>query len=51
MEFGFEKYAMLIMKNRKRETTEGKEQQNQESIRTFGEKKFQVPGNIGSVYH
>ena len=37
MEFGIEKYAMLIMKNEKRPITEGIELPNQERIRTLGE--------------
>ena len=40
MEFGIGKYAMLIMKTVKRQTTEGRiDQPNQKKIRTFGEKK------------
>ena len=38
MEFDFEKFAMLIMKEGKRERTE--EIANQESIRTLEEKKY-----------
>ena len=39
IEFGFEKYAMQIMKRRKRETAEEIELPNQENIRLFGEKE------------
>ena len=39
MEFGIEKYTMHIMYCRKRETTEGIELLNQESIRTLEEKE------------
>ena len=39
MEFGIEKCAMLIMKSRKRQMTEGIELANQEKIRTLGEKE------------
>ena len=39
MEFGIEKYAMLIMESRKRETTGETELLNLESIRTLKEKK------------
>ena len=38
MKFGLEKYAMLIMKSWKRETTEGIVLPKQESIRMFEEK-------------
>ena len=38
MEFGIEKYVMLIMKSRKKkEITEGIELPNQKRIRTLGE--------------
>ena len=39
MEFWIEKYAMLVMKNGKRHTTEGIELLNQEKIRTLGGKE------------
>ena len=39
MEFGIEKYAMLIMKGGKRETIERIEIPNPESIRTLGKKE------------
>ena len=39
MEFGIEKGAILIMKSRKSETTEGIELQNQERIKRFGKKE------------
>ena len=39
MEFGIEKYAMLIMKSDKRHMTEGTELSNQEKIRTLVEKE------------
>ena len=39
MEFEIEKCAMLIMKRRKKETTEGIERSNQEHIRTVEKKK------------
>ena len=45
MEFLIEKYAMLIMKNGKRQKTEGTELSNQEKIRMLGEKETK---NIGS---
>ena len=37
MEYGIEEYAMLIMKNGKRQMMGGIEQPNQERIRTLGE--------------
>ena len=39
MEFGTEKCTMLIIKKEKRETMEGIELPDQESIRTIGEKE------------
>ena len=39
MEFSIEKYAMLVMKSRKRHMTEVIEQLNKEKIRTFREKE------------
>ena len=39
MKYGIEKCTMLIMKSGKRETTEGIQLSNQESIRTLGEKE------------
>ena len=39
MEFGIEKYAMLVMKSGKRHLTNEKELPNQEPIRTLGEKE------------
>ena len=39
MYFGIEKFAMLIIKNGKKETIEEIELPNKESIRTLGEKK------------
>ena len=39
MKFGIEKYAMFLLKIGKRETTEGTELQNQESIRMLEEKE------------
>ena len=39
MEFDIEKYAMLIMKIRKRHWVEGIELPNQDKIRTLGEKE------------
>ena len=39
IKLGIEKYAMLIMKNGKRETTKGIEEPNQGCIRTLGEKE------------
>ena len=51
MEFGIEKYAMLIMRSGKRQIMEGIEQSNQERIRTFGKRNLQVLGNIGSRHH
>ena len=39
MEFGIEKFTILIMKNDKRETTEGIEQPNKESIRRLVDKE------------
>ena len=40
MEFGIEKYTILIMKSGKRHLTEGIEQSNQEKIRTLEEKEI-----------
>ena len=39
MDFGLQKCAMLIMRSRKRQMTEGIELLNQEKIRPFGEKE------------
>ena len=39
MEFGIEKYAMLIIKSRKRQITERIKLPNPEGIRTLGEKE------------
>ena len=39
MNFGIEKCAMLMMKSGKRQTVEGIELLNQESIRILGEKE------------
>ena len=39
MEFGIDKYVMVIMKSWKRETTERTEQPNQKNTRTLGEKE------------
>ena len=39
MEFSIEKWTMVIMKRRKRESAEGLEIPNQECIRKFGEKE------------
>ena len=39
MEFGIEKWAMLVMKNGKRHLTDGMELTNQDKIRTLGEKE------------
>ena len=39
MEFGIEKYCIHVIKCRKRETMEGRELQNKESIRSLGEKE------------
>ena len=39
MEFGIEKYTMLVMRNGKRHKTERIELRNQEKIRMLGEKK------------
>ena len=38
MQFGFEKCAMLIMRNRKGQIKDGIEQSDQERIRILGEK-------------
>ena len=52
MDFGIEKYAILIMKSRKRKITEGIQLPNQERIRTLGKNgKVQILGNIGSGHH
>ena len=40
MEFGREKYAMLLMKSGKRHPTDGMELPNQDKIRTLGEKEI-----------
>ena len=37
MEFGIEKYAMLVMKSGKRHMTDGMELRKQDKIRTLGE--------------
>ena len=51
MEFGIEKYVILIMKNGKRLITEEIKLPNQERIRTLGAKeKFQVLGKIGIIW-
>ena len=42
IEFGIEKYVILIMKSGKTETTEGIELPNKESIRTLGERKTTI---------
>ena len=39
MEFGIEKCTMLVMKNGKRQMTDGMELPNQEKMRTLGEKE------------
>ena len=39
MEFGIEKYAMLVMKSGKRHLTDGMELPSQDKIRTLGEKE------------
>ena len=39
MEFGIEKYGMLIMQSEKREMTERMELPNQEKVRMLGEKE------------
>ena len=45
MEFGIEKCAMLIMRNGKRQITDGKEPPNQEIIGMLGEKEIcKYPG-------
>ena len=49
MRFGIEKCA--ILKRRKREAAEGTELQNQEIIRTDGEKKLRVFGSIRKGHH
>ena len=52
MEFGIEKYAMLIMKRRKRETVEEIELPKSGTyMNTCGDKKLQILGNIGSEHH
>ena len=40
MEFGMEKYAVLVKKRVKRHLTDGMEVSNQEKIKTFGEKEI-----------
>ena len=40
MEFGIEKYDMLIMKCERKETTEGIELPNQEILRTLEKRKI-----------
>ena len=37
MEFGIEKFAILVMKSSKQHMTDGMEQPNQDKIRTLGE--------------
>ena len=39
MEFGIEKYAILVMKSGKRHIIDGMELPNQDNIRTLGEKE------------
>ena len=39
MEFGIDKYALLVMKSGKRHLTDGIELPNQDKIRTLAEKK------------
>ena len=39
MEFGIEKYAMLVMKSGKRHLTDGMKQLNQDKIRTLGKQE------------
>ena len=39
MEFGIEKFTMLVMKSGKRNLTDGMELPNQDKIRTPGEKE------------
>ena len=51
MEFGIEKCAMLIMKSKKRQMTEGIEQKSQEKIRMLKEKETQIIGIIRSGHH
>ena len=52
MEFGIEKWAMLVMKNGIPHMTNGMELPNQEKIRTLGEKRnLQILGHLGSRYH
>ena len=40
MEFGIEKCAMLVMKNGKRQLTDGMELPNQDKIKTFEENEY-----------
>ena len=40
MEFGMEKWVMLIMKNGKRQISEGTELLNREGIKAVGEKEI-----------
>ena len=46
MEFGIEKCAILILKNKQRETMEGIELPNQERIRMLGEKSIKYMGTL-----
>ena len=49
MEFGIEKCGMLITKSGIRETSEGIELQNQDSMKTFGEKEnYKYLGILGA---
>ena len=45
MEFGFEKWALLVMKSGKRHLTDGIEQPNQDKIRTLA--GIQILRNLG----
>ena len=49
MEFGQEKYAMLLKKSRKRHMTEGIKLPNQEKIRTLREKETNKYSGISEL--
>ena len=42
MEFGIEKWAMIVMKSGKRHLTDGMELSNQDKIRTFAENETDI---------
>ena len=52
MEFGIEKFAMLLIQEEKRETTERIELSDQEYIKTLGIKEnYKIPRNVKYRHH